>query len=238
MRRSQPTGAVRGEVCFPDRTPHVSAATFGTSAPRPPVRPKLRNPPARAGTASRTREHPAHPTARRPHTPQDGPPTPRSRSRPPHDPAAQVNDRVRAHLSDLAVSPSSAAVPSRLKAGNSHDRPREAKALCTGPDRGDQSLAWRCGRTSGRPLPRGHPQPQGHQLRPGPFLDLFRSIRLCPRDGQASGEPAGLRASIRKRVVWATKGPSLSIRSCSCSSRSRYWSTVKPGTIQITFRRK
>lgn len=57
--------------------------------------------------------------------------------------------------------------------------------------------------------------------------------------GVAAGRcQAGLRASMRNRAVWAMNGPSLWIWSCSCRSRFRYWSTVNPGTIQITFRRK
>ena len=43
---------------------------------------------------------------------------------------------------------------------------------------------------------------------------------------------------MRNLVVWATKGPSRSISSCSSLSLSRYRPTVNPGTIQITLRRK
>src|SRR5260221_14630791 len=56
----------------------------------------------------------------------------------------------------------------------------------------------------------------------------------CPDLTQATV----LRASMRNRTVVATNGPSAAIRSCRARSRSRYAATVKPGTIQMTFRRK
>ena len=48
----------------------------------------------------------------------------------------------------------------------------------------------------------------------------------------------GLTASIRNRLECATKGPSRSIRSCSSRRRSSKRSTLKPGTIHTTSRRK
>lgn len=42
---------------------------------------------------------------------------------------------------------------------------------------------------------------------------------------------------MRNRTLVAANDPSATIRSCSASSRSRYAPAVKPGTIQITFRR-
>ena len=48
----------------------------------------------------------------------------------------------------------------------------------------------------------------------------------------------GLRASMRNRLAWATNGPWRPISSCRASNRSRKRSTVKPGTIHTTRRRK
>ena len=56
--------------------------------------------------------------------------------------------------------------------------------------------------------------------------------------GPPGGPQDGLRASMRNRTLVAANDPSAAIRSCSASSRSRYAPAVKPGTIQITFRRK
>ncbi|NJA56028.1 ATP-binding protein [Streptomyces sp. NEAU-H3] len=60
------------------------------------------------------------------------------------------------------------------------------------------------------------------------------------RRGAVRGLPraqTGLRASMRKRLLWARKPPSASISSCSSRRRSSYRSTVKPGTIHTTLRR-
>ena len=48
----------------------------------------------------------------------------------------------------------------------------------------------------------------------------------------------GLRASMRNRVVVATNGPFASISRCSFLSVARCCSTVNPGTIQTTLRKK
>ena len=65
-----------------------------------------------------------------------------------------------------------------------------------------------------------------------PICSHLRVIRSRERQAR------GLRASSRWRLLWATKGPSASIRSCRDRSRGRYSATVKPGTIHTTLRRK
>lgn len=69
-------------------------------------------------------------------------------------------------------------------------------------------------------------------------VGALRAAEAAMAGARGPAGQAGLRASIRKRVAWATKGPSRSICSCSSLSRSRYCATVNPGTIQMTFRRK
>lgn len=89
----------------------------------------------------------------------------------------------------------------------------------------------------------GHNDGPGHDdFHNAPFLNSLRAAGPQPGwAGPASymvNYASGLRTSMRKRVVVAVNLPSRSMMACNSRSFSAYASTVKPGTIHMTLRRK